>query len=227
MDHIHDKEKKQFIKLFKQENVDHIDDRFNILETFLKTEHHITFEEFNQILEDNGFHFDKQFVRDTLKLMCRFGFAQKIRFEDGRNRYEHRHLSQHHDHMICTKCGKIIEFKDEGIENAQVNIASAHGFHMLQHKMEIYGICSQCLKDHSRRMPLTMAKPGEQLVIKDFSGGANSRMRLLTMGLRIGDTIEVVTNPNTGQLVVSMDFKRYALGRGMAQKVLVESIQDQ
>ena len=158
--------------------------------------------------------------------MCRFGFAQKRVFDDGQIRYEHRHLGQHHDHMICTKCGKIVEFINDSLENIQVEIASTHGFHMLQHKMEIYGICANCLKDHVKRMPLTMAKPGEQVIIKDFSGGASARMRLLTMGLRVGDCIDVVTNPTTGQLVVSLDFKRFVIGRGMAQKILVEPIQE-
>jgi len=52
-------------------------------------------------------------------------------------------------------------------------------------------------------------------------------IRLLTMGLRIGDCIDVVTNPSTGQLVVSVDFKRFVIGRGMAQKILVEPVQEQ
>ncbi|MBU4002531.1 MAG: transcriptional repressor, partial [Proteobacteria bacterium] len=156
---------------------------------------------------------------------CRFGFAQKREFENGRVRYEHRHLGQHHDHLICVKCGTIVEFHNEFLENAQTRIASENQFHMLQHKMEIYGICSDCLKIYASQIPLTQAKPGAKLIIKDFSGGSNIRMRLLTMGLRIGDVVEVITNSDTGQLVVAIDYKRYALGRGMAQKVLVEHFQ--
>jgi Fur family ferric uptake transcriptional regulator len=222
MKQVHYKEKEQFKKLFDQEKVELIDDRLRVLDAFLQTEKHITIDELSEILIQSGYCFDYQFIKDTLKLMCRFGFAQKIRFGDGQVRYEHRHLGQHHDHMICTKCSKIIEFEDDQIENFQVQVASMYGFHMLQHKMEIYGICSDCLKEQAKLIPLTLAKPGERLVIKDFSGGANIRLRLLTIGLRIGDNIEVVTNPNTGQIIVSLDFKRYAIGRGMAQKVLVE-----
>lgn len=227
MKQIHHQEKEQFRKLFEQENVDHIEDRFNVMETFLQTEHHLTVAELKQILSDNQLNFDNQFIKDTLKLMCRFGFAQRREFDDGRIRYEHRHLGQHHDHMICTKCGKIVEFEDTSLEKKQIQIAQAHGFHMLQHKMEIYGICSDCRKAHARQMPLTLAKPGEKLVIKDFSGGASSRMRLLTMGLRIGDSIEVITNQGSGQLVISLDYNRYIIGRGMAEKVVVEPVQEQ
>ena len=224
MENIHRKEKAQFRKIFEQEKVDQIDDRSKVLELFLRTEKHITADELAELLENQGLTYPAHFIKDTLKLMCRFGFAQKRVFEDGQVRYEHHHLGQHHDHMICTKCGKIIEFENENLERAQVQIASEHHFHMLQHKMEIYGICSQCLKNYSTQMPLTEAKPGEKLVIRDFSGGSTVRMRLLTMGLRMGDTIEVITNPNTGQLVVASGYKRFALGRGMAQKVIVEPV---
>ena len=153
--------------------------------------------------------------------MCRFGFAKKNRF-DNQVRYEHRHLGQHHDHMICTKCRKIIEFKEETLEDLQVQIATAYGFHMLQHKMEIYGICSECLKERIQLMPLGMARQGERMIIKDFAGGSSARMRLLTMGLKLGDEIEVVTNHNRGQMVIALDCNRYVIGRGLAQKILVE-----
>jgi Fur family transcriptional regulator, ferric uptake regulator len=227
MKQIHNKEKEQFRTLFEQEKVDKIDDRFRIHEAFLKTEQHITLEELAEVLKNSGLDYEPHFVKDTIKLMCRFGFAQKVQFEDGQTRYEHRHLGQHHDHMICTKCGKIIEFEDDQLEEFQTRIAAARGFHMLQHKMEIYGICGQCMKEHVKWMPLTMAKPGERLVIKDFTGGPNARMRLMSMGLRTGDCLEIVTNSGTGQLVVALDFNRYVIGRGMAQKILVEPFRGQ
>jgi Fur family ferric uptake transcriptional regulator len=165
---------------------------------------------------------ETDFVRDTLKLMCRFGFAKKNRFDNGQVRYEHRHLGQHHDHMICTKCRKIIEFREETLEALQARVAAAYGFHMLQHKMEIYGICSECLKERIQLMPLVMAKQGERLIIKEFTGGSSARMRLLTMGLRPGDEIEIVTNHNRGQMVIALDNKRYIIGQGLAQKILVQ-----
>jgi Fur family ferric uptake transcriptional regulator len=90
--------------------------------------------------------------------------------------------------------------------------------------MEIYGICAQCLKERIQLMPLNMAKPGERLVLKEFSGGANAHARLLSMGLRLGDKIEVITNNRQGQLAIAADYKRYVLGRGLAQKILVEPI---
>jgi Fur family ferric uptake transcriptional regulator len=224
MKQIHLQEKEQFKKLFKQEHIDNFEDRFNILEVFLQTEKHVTVDELTQLLSQSGCEMEPQFVRETLKLMCRFGFAHRGRFDNGQARYEHRHLGQHHDHMICTKCRKIIEFEEDQLEKLQIQIAAAQGFHMLQHRMEIYGICSECLKDHIQLMPLTKAKDGEKLVLKEFSGGSGARVRLLSMGLRIGDHIEVISNNSQGQIAVALDFKRYVLGRGLASKIMVEPL---
>lgn len=51
---------------------------------------------------------------------------------------------EHHDHMICTNCGKIIEFIDDEIEERQRKIAKKHQFLMTSHSMQIYGICKEC-----------------------------------------------------------------------------------
>ena len=224
MKQIHIQEKEQFKKLFKQEQIDNFEDRFKILEVFLQTEKHVTIEEMVEHLNRVGWSLEPEFVRETMKLMCRFGFAQKSRFDNGDLRYEHRHLGQHHDHMVCTKCKKIIEFENEQLEELQIKIAATQGFHMLQHKMEIYGICDTCLKERIQLMPLVMARPGERLVLKDFEGGVGARMRLMSMGLRLGDEIEVISNNNQGQIAIAADYKRYVLGKGLAQKIRVEPI---
>ena len=222
MKQIHIQEKQQFKKLFKQEQIDDFEDRFKVLEVFLQTEKHVSVNELVERLESNGWRLNSEFVKETLKLMCRFGFANKSRFDNGAVLYEHRHLGQHHDHMICTKCRKIVEFEEAQIEQLQIKIAAVHGFHMLQHKLEIYGICDNCLRERIQLMPLTLAKPGERLVIREINGGASAKMRLLTMGLRTDDKIEVITNNSQGQLAIAADLKRYVLGRGLAEKIMVE-----
>jgi Fur family ferric uptake transcriptional regulator len=222
---IHSQEKEQFIKLFKQDHDDDFEDRFKVLEVFLQTERHITIEELSSLLDQKGYRLKSDFLRSTLKMMCQYGFAQANRFDNGVVRYEHLHLGQHHDHLICTKCRKIIEFADERMENLQIQIASSHGFHLLQHKMELYGICADCLKERLARMPLMMAKQGERVVIEEIVGGTAARVRLMTMGLRIGDEVEVLTNLNKGQLVIASDLNRLVIGRGMAKKIMVHPIE--
>lgn len=219
---LHYQEKEHFIKLFQQEDVDRFEDRFKILEVFLQTEKHVTVDELNDLLQENGFFFQRDFLRGTLLMMCRYGLAQKITFENEPTRFEHRHLGQHHDHLICTKCGRIDEFINPDMENMQEEIAARHGFHILQHKMEIYGICGECLSVRENTLTLASTRPGERVVIMDFTGGATFEMRMISMGLRRGDTAEVITNYKNGQMVIALDQKRYSLGRGFARKILVQ-----
>jgi Fur family ferric uptake transcriptional regulator len=225
MQQIHLQEKEQFKKLFEQEDINNLEDRIKVLEAFLQTERHVSEPELMKIAKQKAKHLSPEFIADTLDLMCRYGFAYKHTFANGLVRYEHRHLGQHHDHMICTKCNKIIEFENNRLEEMQVQIASTYGFHMLQHRLEIYGICKNCLKKRLNTIPLMAAKQGERLVVKAFIGGAKSKMRLLSMGLRIGDQIDVITNLNKGQLVIALEFNRLVLGRGLAEKIMVQPVQ--
>jgi len=224
MQSIHLQEKEQFKKLFEQEGIDCLEDRMKILEAFFQTEQHLSEIELFDIIKKEHTGLTPVFISNTLDLMCRYGFAHKHRFNNGVIRYEHRHIGQHHDHMICTKCNQIIEFKNNQLESFQLQVAATHGFHMLQHKMEIYGICAQCLKRRLSLMPLMAAKQGEVLVVRSFTAGPKSRMRLMSMGLRVGDRIDVISNLNQGQLVIALDYKRLVLGRGLAEKIMVQPL---
>lgn len=223
---IHKQDKEQFIKLFKQDCIDRFDDRLAVLEVFLGSEHHVTVPELGTLVRDKGHDLDDAFIRETLELMCRYGFALANRFDNGKVRYEHRHLGHHHDHLICTKCQKIIEFEDSAMEQRQMQIANQYGFHMLQHKMELYGICSECLARRDPVMTLDAARSGEKLRVIGFGGGAQARLRLLTMGVRVNDTLEVITNIHGGQVVIAVGNNRLVLGQGLAQKIRVAPLAD-
>jgi Fur family transcriptional regulator, ferric uptake regulator len=221
---VHHREKEHFKKLFHQEHIDQFEDRFKILEVFLQTEKHITAQEMHRLLTENGIRLPYEFLKQTLEMMCRYGFAQKRKFQDGQTRYEHRHLGQHHDHMICTRCGNILEFKNDDLERLQFEIATASGFHMLQHKMEIYGICAGCQALRAGLIPLSNAKPGERLIISEFVGGKMSLLRLISMGLREGEQVDVITNSHQGQVVLAIGYNRLSIGQGLARKVLVRPV---
>ena len=220
----HEQEKRQFIRLFRQQGVDQFDLRFQVLEAFLKMEHHVTIRDIQSQLIKDGQQIDEGFIENSMELLCRFGFASKIELEDKAPQYEHHHIGLHHDHMICTKCGNIIEFKDEAIELLQLKVAEAYGFHMLQHKMEIYGICSDCTAEPDKLLPLNKARQGERVMIKKIIAGKNMVQRISSMGLKLGDTIEVVSSGFGGQVIIASAENRLVLGKGMAEKLLVESL---
>ncbi len=75
-------------------------------------------------------------------------------------------------------------------------------------------------------MPLSIAKPGERLIIRDIIGGRGITERLLSMGIRIGDKIEVISNMGFGRLIIAKDQIRIAVGRGVANKILVSKTED-
>ena len=214
-------EKSNFRALIEADGKDRIQDRLNIIDVFLGSEEHVTLEEFYGLLREKGYDYEPDFVRQCLKRMVDLGFAQKKQFEGQPVRYEHRHLGRHHDHLICTKCGKISEFSNEDMEHLQLKIAAAQGFHMLQHRMEIYGLCSQCLAKRKPLMPLAMAKAGERVIVREMSGGRTARSRLADMGIRDGDRLEIINNNGMGRLILGRDCTRLAVGRGIARKIMV------
>jgi Fur family transcriptional regulator, ferric uptake regulator len=91
-------------------------------------------------------------VYRTLKLFAAAGLADERRFEDGFTRYEYKASGNHHDHLICTKCGLILEFENERIEALQQDVAKKNHFKVQNHKLELYGLCETCQRDkvHAR-----------------------------------------------------------------------------
>lgn len=81
-------------------------------------------------------------VYRTMKLLVEAELVAERHFGDGEALYEN--LSTHHDHCICTGCGKIIEFENEQIEQLQDRVADRFGFLLQSHRMELYGLCSAC-----------------------------------------------------------------------------------
>jgi Fur family ferric uptake transcriptional regulator len=219
-----EQEKKQFRRLFQQQGVDRFDERFQVLEAFLKLEHHVTKLDISRQLKADGIQLEEGFVISSMEHLCRFGFASRVDFDSGEDvLYEHRHLGVHHDHMVCAKCSAILEFKDEALEMLQQKVAEAYGFYMLQHKMEIYGLCSKCMANRKKRVPLYKAKPGEKVIVKELEAGKNMQLRISSMGLKIGDLVEVVSNGFGGQVVIAVGENRLVIGTGMAQKIWVQS----
>jgi len=118
--------------------------RDEILNLFIKADSHLSAEELYVLVKKSHPCIGYATVYRTLKLLAKAGLAQERRFEDGFTRYEHPRSEAHHDHLICTRCGAIIEFENERIETLQQNIARINRFKVLSHKLELYGLCEGC-----------------------------------------------------------------------------------
>ncbi len=122
----------------------HSPQRDKILKIFLSTERHVSCEELYKLVRKNYREIGFTTVYRTMKLFCESGLCSQIDLGDGLLRYEHKYGHQHHDHLICLKCGRFIEVKSPRIERLQDKMARAHKFRPLSHKLDIFGLCQKC-----------------------------------------------------------------------------------
>jgi len=118
-----------------------------ILEVFLRTEEHLSSEDLYQLVHKEDSTVGQTTVYRTLKLLSEAGLAREVRFGDGLTHYEHNYKHQHHDHMICSSCGKIIEFYSAELEAIQDAMAAKHKFEVEQHLLRIIGLCADCRRN--------------------------------------------------------------------------------
>ena len=115
-----------------------------ILETFLENEGHRSVEDIYHTVKAIDPRIGYTTVYRMMKLMIRCGLAREIELADGITRYEHLFNHEHHDHLICMECGNSIEFYNPEIEALQDAASAQLGFKVLDHKLQIYGVCSNC-----------------------------------------------------------------------------------
>ncbi len=118
--------------------------RTMIVETFFETEGHLSVEELWDKVRGADARVSVATVYRTMKLLSESGLAHARNFGDGQTRYEAAVGRHHHDHLICTNCGTIVEFENDRIEAMQDAVARRHGFKVTSHKMELYGLCKNC-----------------------------------------------------------------------------------
>lgn len=120
--------------------------RHLILEIFFDLEGHFSVEQLWAKVREQDPRVSVATVYRTMKLLAESGLAHAQNFGDGQTRYEPAIGRDHHDHLICTRCGTIIEFENDRIESLQDVVARKHGFRVTSHKMELYGLCRACQK---------------------------------------------------------------------------------
>jgi Fur family ferric uptake transcriptional regulator len=217
---LHQREKEQLKRILTRAGYAKSDDVLTILDIFLNTENHQSLGDLKRNLKVRGLFFEDQEIQRALDLLCKYGFAHASQFNDHKIKYEHRHLGEHHDHLICTRCGKIEEFINPEMEELQLRLAHDKGFIPLRHSMEIYGLCEGCSQQRGPAVRLSRAEAGERVIILDHTGGREMARRLGDMGLTRGTEVEVLSQ-NEGPMVISCRGSRLALGKGLSEKIMV------
>src|SRR5215510_5714893 len=121
-------EQEVFLKHIQKQGLKRTAQRDLILDVFLRTEEHLTSEDLYRLVQKEDPSVGHTTVYRTLKLLTEAGLAREVRFGDNKTYYEHHYNHQHHDHMICTGCGKVIEFFSAEIEALQDEMADNFGF---------------------------------------------------------------------------------------------------
>jgi len=120
-----------------------------IIDTFFTTPGHLSVEDLWSKVRALDQRVSVATVYRTMKLLSDSGLAHARNFGDGQTRYEAALGREHHDHLICTRCGAIVEFENDRIETLQDAVAKKHGFAVTSHKMELYGLCKDCQRTRS------------------------------------------------------------------------------
>ena len=128
----------------RSKNLRRSEQRQQILDVFLKTEKHLTAEDLYNIVKKKNPSIGYATIYRSLKLFSEAGLCRELQVDDGTTRYEHLYNHKHHDHLICTKCGKFVEIESPEIEALQNQLAKKNGFELIKHRLELYGLCSVC-----------------------------------------------------------------------------------
>lgn len=132
-------------KIVKQKGLKYTEQREVVLNVLLHAEDHLTAEEiYNLIKSENpDSNIGIATVYRALSFLEEVNLIASINFGVDGKKYE-SNKKEHHDHLICTSCGKIIEFVDNEIEKRQEKIAKKNKFKITSHSMQLYGICPDC-----------------------------------------------------------------------------------
>lgn len=115
-----------------------------VLEEVFRNHGHFEADDIVMGLRGQGRRVSRASVYRTLPMLVRSGLLRDVHSSEKHSHYEHVFGHHHHDHLICTGCGRAIEFTSPVIEKLQIEICSQHGFQAAGHKLEITGLCDAC-----------------------------------------------------------------------------------
>ncbi len=131
----------KFRNYLRENNLRFTNERLTILEEIFSFPSHFDAEQLFIHIRKKHNHISRATVYRTLELLSQIGIIKKVNLGKDYASYELNLNMPHHDHMICVKCGKVVEFFDDVIEQRQKEISEKHGMDMIRHQLQIFGIC--------------------------------------------------------------------------------------
>ena len=133
-----------FRRYLREHNLPVTSQRELVAEVVLTAPGHLSADDVEHRLRERGAHVGKATVYRTLDLLTESGMIARRDFGEGFRRYERVPGRQHHEHLICLRCGTVIEFSNERLERMKALIAEEYGFRHHHHRLEIFGTCPEC-----------------------------------------------------------------------------------
>lgn len=143
-------DREQFKQLLKQKGLKVTNQRLMVLEAIAsQPEAHLTAEEIFELVKVDYPEIGLATIYRTIQLLSELHLIDRVNFDDGFVRYEigntHNHEQKHHHHhLICKKCGKVISFQDDLLEELEDKITATTGFIVVDHEVKLYGYCVEC-----------------------------------------------------------------------------------
>lgn len=137
-------DKEAFRAYLRDHNLPATAQRLAIADVVLGTDRHLSAEEVAKELRDSGASAGTATVYRTLEVLVKSGLVVERDFGEGFKRYEAARGVPHHEHLLCTSCGRVTEFRDERLERMTQLLAEAHDFSRQRHRLVIYGLCGDC-----------------------------------------------------------------------------------
>ena len=119
-------------------------ERGKILDQVMRTHSHFEVEDIFAGLRRKKTGISRASIYRAIPHLLASGIIRKTPCEVMKARYEHVIGHEHHDHLVCVRCGRVIEFRKDGIEKLQKEAAGEHGFSILGHRLVISGLCGRC-----------------------------------------------------------------------------------
>jgi len=135
----------EFKRAIKNKGLKYTPQREQVFKEIISTKGHFEIEQMVHKIRQKNIPVSRATVYRTLNIMKELGFVEEVIKINNKTIYEIS-IKEHHDHLICTSCRKIIEFQSEDIEKLQDKVCAEYGFLPKFHRLEIFGLCSKCQK---------------------------------------------------------------------------------
>ena len=133
-----------FVRYLRSRHIKYTKPRRAILWAALRQKVHFDAEQLLALLHQSGERVAKATIYRTLPLLVDCGILKQVRLSDDQLHYEHNLEAAPHDHMVCRRCGRIIEFESGRVEQLREQIASENDFRAVDHRFGITGYCQRC-----------------------------------------------------------------------------------